>query len=81
MLLSNDLVTASAILPRKEFKYFVEPFAKSPLCDTLGIELSSQEDSIHVTLRAQHGCGFLLKYALEAGPLEEWGHYFTIASY
>lgn len=52
MLLINDSITARAVLSRKEFKYFVEPFVKSPLCDTLGIEIKSHEDGVQVTLHA-----------------------------
>lgn len=81
MLLINDSITARAILQRKEFKYFVEPFVKSSLCDTLGVELKSQENGVHITLHAPHGYGFLLRYALEAGPLEEWGQHFTITTH
>lgn len=81
MLLINDSITARAVLPRKEFKYFVEPLAKSSLCDTLDVELKSQEDGVQIILHAPHGYGFLLRYALEAGPLEEWGQHFTITTH
>jgi len=78
-LLGRKVVTASAVMPKKEFRYFIEPFSNSSLCDNiLELDLALREDTAQIILRPKPGCEFLLMYALEAGPLEEWGHLFTI---
>lgn len=78
-MIEGRVTTASAVLPKKEFRFFIEPFSQSKLCDNiLELDLVLREDRAQISLRTKPGCEFLLRYALEEGPLKQWGGLFTI---